>query len=235
MKCEGKTMKKVLTTIMLLSLAGGALADNNLIRAKANEIGLQEVEISDSPLAGIKTVIAQQGIMYMSEDGKYILQGNLYELTDRGPVDLSGKLLFSKVENLKDEMIIYPAKNEKYVVTVFMDITCHYCHLLFEQVKEYNEKGITLRFLAFPRNGTESKTAQQMEAIWTAKDRNLALNDAENGKLPSELKTANLVKKHYNLGVQYGVRGTPSIVLPNGELLGGYLKPDALLEVLQEQ
>ena len=46
-------------------------------------------------------------------------------------------------------MIIYPAKNEKYVVTVFMDITCHYCHILHQQVKEYNDLGITVRYLAF--------------------------------------------------------------------------------------
>lgn len=44
---------------------------------------------------------------------------------------------------------MYPAKNEKYVVVV-MD-SCHYLHLLHQQVSEYNKLGITVRYLAFPR------------------------------------------------------------------------------------
>lgn len=67
-------------------------------------------------------------------------------------------------------MIVYPAEKEKYVITVFMDITCHYCHLLHQKIKEYNELGITVRYLAFPRAGLNSNTAKQMEAIWTSRD-----------------------------------------------------------------
>ena len=58
-------------------------------------------------------------------------------------------------------MIVYPAKNEKHVVTVFMDITCHYCHLLHQQLKEYNDLGIAVRYLAFPRAGMNNQTAKQ--------------------------------------------------------------------------
>ena len=130
-------------------------------------------------------------------------------------------------------MIIYPAKNEKYVVTVFMDITCHYCHILHQQLKEYNDLGITVRYLAFPRGGM-NETARQMEAIWTSKDPVFALNEAEKGNLPKELKAPNIVKRHYDLGVQLGVQGTPSIVTSTGELIGGYLKPKDLLAALKE-
>ena len=79
-----------------------------------------------------------------------------------------------------------------------------------------------------------NETARQMEAIWTAKDPVFALNEAEKGNLPKELKTPNIVKKQYDLGVQLGVKGTPSIVTSTGEMLGGYLKPQDLLTVLQE-
>ena len=151
----------------------------------------------------------------------------------KGPVDVASKFLADKVNALKNEMIVYPAKNEKHVVTVFMDITCHYCHLLHQQIKEYNDLGITIRYLAFPRAGM-NETARQMEAIWTAKDPVFALNEAEKGNLPKELKTPNIVKKHYDLGIQLGVKGTPSIVTSTGEMLGGYLKPQDLLAVLQE-
>ena len=225
-------MKKLLTAL-LITASATAMATDAEIKSKLQALGAKNIEVKDSPVKGLKTAVTDQGILYVSENGQYVLQGKMYELTNKGPVDVAGKLLADKVNVLKNEMIIYPAKNEKYVVTVFMDITCHYCHILHQQVKEYNDLGITVRYLAFPRAGM-NETARQMEAIWTAKDPVFALNEAEKGNLPKELKTPNIVKKQYDLGVQLGVKGTPSIVTSTGEMLGGYLKPQDLLTVLQE-
>ena len=225
-------MKKLLTAL-LISASATAMASDAEIKSKLQALGAKNIEVKDSPVKGLKTAVTDQGILYVSENGQYVLQGKMYELTNKGPVDVAGKLLADKVNALKNEMIIYPAKNEKYVVTVFMDITCHYCHILHQQVKEYNDLGITVRYLAFPRAGM-NETARQMEAIWTAKDPVFALNEAEKGNLPKELKTPNIVKRHYDLGVQLGVQGTPSIVTSTGELIGGYLKPKDLLAALKE-
>ncbi|OOF82299.1 bifunctional protein-disulfide isomerase/oxidoreductase DsbC [Rodentibacter ratti] len=226
-------MKKILTAL-LCAMAANAMADDLAIKSKLQALGAKNVEIKNSPISGIKTAVTGEGIIYVTEDGKYAFQGKLYELTNKGPVDVAGKLLMDKLNSYKNEMIVYPAKNEKYVVTVFMDITCHYCHLLHQQLKEYNDLGITVRYLAFPRNGMRSETAKQMEAIWTAKDPVFALNEAENGRPPKEVKTPNIVKKHYELGIQFGVTGTPSVITSSGEIIGGYLKPADLLAALKE-
>ena len=225
-------MKKLLTAL-LITASATAMATDAEIKSKLQALGAKNIEVKDSPVKGLKTAVTDQGILYVSENGQYVLQGKMYELTNKGPVDVAGKLLADKVNALKNEMIIYPAKNEKYVVTVFMDITCHYCHILHQQVKEYNDLGMTVRYLAFPRAGL-NETARQMEAIWTSKDPVFALNEAEKGNLPKELKTPNIVKRHYDLGVQLGVQGTPSIVTSTGELIGGYLKPKDLLAALKE-
>lgn len=226
-------MNKILTALSLVAVSSMALADDAAIINNLKKLGATQVEVKNSPMKGIKTVITDQGLLYASEDGKYMLQGKLFELTDKGPVDVSAQALMGVLESYKNEMIVYPAKNEKYIVTVFMDITCHYCHKLHEEMKGYNDLGITVRYLAFPRRGMD-KTAQQMESIFTAKDKVQALNDAEKGKLPTELKTPQIVKKHYDLGVQFGVRGTPAIVTSSGELIGGYLPPKDLLAALEE-
>lgn len=226
-------MNKILTALSLVAVSSMALADDAAIINNLKKLGATQVEVKNSPMKGIKTVITDQGLLYASEDGKYMLQGKLFELTDKGPVDVSAQALMGVLESYKNEMIVYPAKNEKHIVTVFMDITCHYCHKLHEEMKGYNDLGITVRYLAFPRRGMD-KTAQQMESIFTAKDKVQALNDAEMGKLPTELKTPQIVKKHYDLGVQFGVRGTPAIVTSSGELIGGYLPPKDLLAALEE-
>ena len=226
-------MKKIFTALLCVA-AANAMANDATIKSKLQSLGASNIDVKSSPISGIKTAVTDQGVLYVTDDGKYAFQGKLYELTNNGPVDVSGKILVDKLNSYKNEMIVYPAKNEKHVVTVFMDITCHYCHLLHQQLKEYNDLGITVRYLAFPRAGMNNQTAKQMEAIWTAKDPVFALNEAEKGNLPKEVKTPNVVKKHYELGAQFGVNGTPSIVTSTGELIGGYLKPADLLSALEE-
>ena len=226
-------MKKIITVLLCVA-AANAMANDATIKSKLQSLGASNIDVKSSPISGIKTAVTDQGVLYVTEDGKYAFQGKLYELTNNCPVNVAGKILVDKLNSYKNEMIVYPAKNEKHVVTVFMDITCHYCHLLHQQLKEYNDLGITVRYLAFPRAGMNNQTAKQMEAIWTAKDPVFALNEAEKGNLPKEVKTPNVVKKHYELGAQFGVNGTPSIVTSTGELIGGYLKPADLLSALEE-
>ena len=162
-----KNMKKTIS-LTLLALAAAAHADDAAITQKLHAFGLKTVEIGDSPVPGLRSVITEQGIFYATEDGKYYLQGDLVELGDNGPIDLSNRPLLPKLEALKDEMILFPAKNEKYAITVFFDSSCHYCQLLHKDIGALNERGITVRYLAFPRSGTGSKIARQMETVFSA-------------------------------------------------------------------
>lgn len=230
-------MKKTKIALLALSLfAGSAMADDASLKSSLEKIGATNVRLSESPLPGFRLATSNEGVVHISENGQYVVQGNfnVLELKNGKATDITHKTQMASLNALSNEMIIYPAKQEKHVVTVFMDITCHYCHILFENVKAYNEEGITLRFLAFPRAGVNTQTAKQMEAIWQAKDRMKALEDAEAGNLPKELKTPNLVKKHYELGIQFGVTGTPYMVTDKGEVIGGYVPAKELAKMLSE-
>ena len=230
-------MKKTKIALLALSLfAGSAMADDASLKSSLEKIGATNVRLSESPLPGFRLATSNEGVVHISENGQYVVQGNfnVLELKNGKATDITHKTQMASLNALSNEMIIYPAKQEKLVVTVFMDITCHYCHILFENVKSYNEEGITLRFLAFPRAGVNTQTAKQLEAIWQAKDRMKALEDAEAGNLPKELKTPNLVKKHYELGIQFGVTGTPYMVTDKGEVIGGYVPAKELAKMLSE-
>ena len=230
-------MKKTKIALLALSLfAGSAMADDASLKSSLEKMGATNVRLSESPLPGFRLATSNEGVVHISENGQYVVQGNfnVLELKNGKATDITHKAQMASLNALSNEMIIYPAKQEKHVVTVVMDITCHYCHILFENVKAYNEEGITLRFLAFPRAGVNTQTAKQMEAIWQAKDRMKALEDAEAGNLPKELKTPNLVKKHYELGIQFGVTGTPYMVTDKGEVIGGYVPAKELAKMLSE-
>ena len=85
-------MKKHALALLLALTATTALADNAQIIAELKKLGVKEVDVKPSPIAGVKTAVTDQGIVYVSDDGKYVLYGNLYQITDKGPVNLSSKL-----------------------------------------------------------------------------------------------------------------------------------------------
>lgn len=219
-------------------LALGALvsfhvqADEAFLKKQLTQLGATNIQISDSPLPNFKTAVTDQGVLQISENGQFIVQGEIYEVTKDGVANVTHKALLAELNKLEPEMIIYPAKQQKYMVTVFSDITCHYCQKLHTQLKEYNDLGITVRYLAFPRAGLNDDVSKQMEAIWAVKDRQFAIDQAFKGNLPKERKAVDLIRKHYELGVKFGVRGTPSMVTQDGTFLRGYLPPKDLLEVL---
>lgn len=229
-------MKKglLMFTLLAATLSGAAHADNAAIKQSLAKLGVQNTDIQPSPVAGMSTVLTDSGVLYVTDDGKHVIQGPMYDVGGAQPVNVTNALLVGKLNALEKEMIIYKAPQEKHVITVFTDITCGYCHKLHEEMSDYNALGITVRYLAFPRQGLQSQTEQDMKAIWCAKDRNKALDDAMAGKgVPTA--SCNLdISKHYTLGVQFGVNGTPAMVLSNGYVLPGYQGPKELKAFLDE-
>ncbi len=130
----------------------------------------------------------------------------MYDVSGAQPVNVTNQLLLGKLNALSNEMIVYKAPKEQHVITVFTDITCGYCHKLHEQMSDYNALGITVRYLAF-RARSAKPAEQDMKAIWCAKDRNKALDDAMNGKGVQPASCNVDIAKH-TLGVQMGVNGT---------------------------
>lgn len=108
-----------LTALSALTLSVNAMADDAAIHKNLKKLGAKQIEIKPSPIKGLKAVNTEEGMLYVSEDGKYVLQGKLFELTDKGPVDVTAKSLMGTLESYKNSMIVYPAKQEKHVVTVF--------------------------------------------------------------------------------------------------------------------
>lgn len=228
-------MKKSLMMLTLLAAFSSAVqADDAAIKQTLAKLGVQSTEIQPSPISGMKTVLTNSGVLYVTEDGKHMIQGPLYDVSGAQPINTTNSMLMTHLNALEKEMIVYKAANEKHVITVFTDITCGYCHKLHEQMADYNALGITVRYLAFPRQGMQSEAADNMKAIWCAKDRNKAFDDAMAGKGVKAASCDIDIADQYALGVQFGVSGTPAIVLSNGYVVPGYQGPQEMKTFLDE-
>ncbi|WP_158783953.1 bifunctional protein-disulfide isomerase/oxidoreductase DsbC [Pantoea sp. BAV 3049] len=230
-------MKKrhLLLSLLITAVTGFAHADDAAIQQSLKKLGLQQIEIQPSTLPGMKTVLTESGVLYITEDGKQFIQGPLYDVSGGQPVNVTNKLLEKKVDALSDQMIVYKAPKEQHVITVFTDITCGYCRKLHTQIADYNALGITVRYLAFPREGMNGQVAKDMKSVWCAADRRKAFDAAMKGEAVAPADCNIDLAQHYKLGILYGIQGTPAILLQNGMMIPGYQGPQEMKQMLDSQ
>jgi thiol:disulfide interchange protein DsbC len=87
----------------------------------------------------------------------------------------------------------------------------------------------------YPRTGPNTDSWAKAEQVWCSANRNEALTKA---KLGQDLKTPKScgdspVARDYAMGQKFDIKGTPAIVMNDGEMLGGYLSPMQLVQRLQ--
>jgi len=197
-----------------------------------------EVEhIGAAPLPGFREAIVGGQVVYVSDDGKYLFQGKLFDIAakkDLGEASMA-KLRAGLLETIPmSDRIVFAPPAAKHTVVVFTDIECGYCRKLHSEIAEYNKRGIAVQYLAFPRAGLGSEDFRKMVAVWCADDPRQALTDAKNDK-PVPMKTCtNPVTMHYNLGQRMGLEGTPMILATDGTQIAGYLPPDQLLAAMEK-
>ena len=124
---------------------------------------------------------------------------------------------------------MFAPEQVEYSVSIFTDVDCTYCRRLHAQIQDYLAHGIEVRYLLFPRGGPASSSWNTAEEVWCSADRANALTLAKLGRdFESSSCDATMVQNHYTMGQEVGLSGTPAIVLDDGELIAGYLPPDAL-------
>ncbi len=188
-----------------------------------------------SKLTGFYEVTLSGQVLYVSADGKYLVQGMVYDIANKRDLTeekKSGMRQTALAGVPKNRLISFPAKAEKHRVIVFTDIDCGYCRKLHQQIAEYNNLGITVDYLFFPRSGPNTPSFDKAVTVWCAADRNKAFTDAKAG-VEQEKKTCdNPIAEDFELGQKLGVNGTPMIVARDGSQIGGYLAPAQMLERL---
>jgi len=100
-------------------------------------------------------------------------------------------------------------------------------------VPELNERGIAVHYLAFPRAGMGSGAANTLQQVWCSDNRSEAMNQAKEGQtIAAEASCDNPVADQYALGQALGVQGTPAIILPDGQMVPGFVPPERLVAML---
>lgn len=198
--------------------------------------------VAATPIPGIFAIeLDSAETAFVTADGAYLISGDLYQpvpgkglvnVTDKGKGEQRSKA-FARMD--RSQLITFPAKGkEKSFLYVYTDVDCGYCRKMHQEITQLNDAGITVHYLAFPREGINSDTARKMEAVWCAKDRRKALTDSKQGIAvpPAPAICKSPVADQYRVGAAMGVRGTPAVYDPEGNQVGGYVAAAKLIEQL---
>lgn len=198
-----------------------------------------DLEFSDampSPIKGMYEVRVQGGpTLYVSENAEFFVAGDLFSIEPGKFVNIQEQarakeraVVMAKIDK-KDQIVFSPKGETKAVLHVFTDIDCGYCQKLHNEIQAINEKGIEIRYLAYPRSGPNSPSADKLATAWCAKDQQATLTKLKSRQaVPIKTCENNPVAAQFKLGGQIGVNGTPNMVTESGEMIGGYLPADQL-------
>lgn len=229
-----------LSVLLFMALVSGvvnAASESEITDKLTNMLGLDVETIADSPVPGLFQVSTNRGLFYVSENAQYLVQARIFNIDEgmRNETEVAlASLRLEGIEALAPSAITFKAKDEKYVISVFTDITCGYCRKFHQEIDELNDAGVTVRYLAFPRAGLNSPTYNDMVSVWCSDNPQKALTEAKSGENVVTASCENKVAEQYLLGQKLGVNGTPNIILPDGSLVPGYQPANMLVKTLAQ-
>lgn len=214
-------------------------ADPRAALVKLLPAGSKIDDLQPAPVPGMYEFVQGAEVSYLTADGKYFLDGNVYDMATRENLTealraRARQTLLSSVP--ESEMLIFSPKNPLYTITVFTDVDCQYCRRLHGDMAELNKLGIRVRYLFFPREGPNTESWRKAEVVWCSADRNEALTRAKAGVQLDMNKTCGPtpVAREYALGQSVGVHGTPAILTDKGEFISGYMPPREMLQEIKK-
>lgn len=195
-------------------------------------VGSAPDSLRDAPAPGMLEARWGSEFAYVTPDGRFMVYGDLLDLqtgeaiTERSRKSMRLDLLADLGE---DNMIRFVPDDARNVITVFTDIDCGYCRKLHREIGDYNKLGIGVQYVFYPRSGPGTESFRKAEAVWCAKDREASFTQAKAGEsVPGKGDCDNPVLREYQLGKEIGLRGTPLIVMPDGETVNGYVPASTL-------
>ena len=200
-------------------------------------IKVQDISFSDERNLYVINVGDIQPI-YMLPDGEHVILGDIFNISEGEAQSTTekDKDIFRKNKLITSnlETIDFLAKKEKYSLTVFTDVDCGFCRKFHNEIDQYKNLGISIKYLAFPRAGIDSESYTKMVSAWCSDQADLSITLLKDNKSIPSNSCENSVAEQFELGRTLGITGTPALITQSGKLLPGYVPAQELLMLLQK-
>lgn len=174
--------------------------------------------------------------LYLDYSKSYMIAGDVIRLKDRKNITDQRFQELNPVETARiplDDALLLGKADAKTKVLVFTDPHCPYCSKLHTEMKAAIEQRPDIAFLIklLPFKNTSKLPTQ---TILCNKSLEM-LDSAFAGKqLPPPLCETDQGEKNIQLAREIGIRSTPTLLLPNGQIAPGYKKVEDLIKLIDE-
>ncbi len=223
----------------------GACADcHKLTPEEASKIlaGMVDkvVSVQPSPVGGLWSVgiekDGQRVPVYIDFSKKFVISGQVIRLATREDVTDTIATGMSRVDvasiPLDNAIVVGNPKAPKRII-VFSDPDCHFCGMLHEESKKVVAKNPDIVFFVklYSRVNSAHTARKALSVICSGSEK--LLTDAYAGKpVPDPACKSTVVEDTYRLAEKLGIRGTPTMILPDGRIARGYRVADAIIALL---
>lgn len=221
---------------------------HDLSTAEANKI-LKQIDgevlsVTDAEVLGLWRVNMKMNgkiwPLYLDYAKTHLISGNVIQLETRENLTQSHYRELNPVDITTiplDDALLMGDPQAKTQVVVFTDPHCPYCSKLHQEIKKALEVrpdiAWQIKLLPFKKGSREA-----VETILCEKStkKSLELLDAAfNGRqLPPASCKNSSIDPTLKIAQDMGVRSTPTLVLPNGQIIPGYKELDPLLQLVDE-
>jgi thiol:disulfide interchange protein DsbC len=200
------------------------------------------VGVAPGPFRGVWEVdVLQDGKtypLYLDYSLKYLINGQFLRLADMANLT---RLRYKDLNRV--DVASIPVGNAirvgsgaaKKTVIVLSDPTCPYCVKLHGEIKKAAAKDPDVAFLVmpYPRNPGDAATYRKCQAVVCSKSEKL-LDDVYAGKaVPEADCKTDAVAETIRLAERLKIEGTPTMILPDGRMISGYMGAEEILELLR--
>lgn len=228
-------MRVTFFVLAAVFLAGPSFAGDRILQA-VHELDPKATvsSVTKSPLPGMSLVTLNNNVLLVSNDGRYVVQGDLFDLKEKRDIsdDARSAQRSAQLKTIPDaDRIVIKAPNQVADVVAFVDTECQYCRAMLSHLDSYTKAGITLELIAYPRAGYNTDAYRNAQAVWCSADRKSALLKVMlNNTLPPTGTCPDIIKKQLNLATDMSVPGTPALLDRDGRYIGGFLQPEEVLK-----
>jgi len=224
-----KLVVMMLSVLFVMSSVTSSANEEKVRKAlKQIEPNVLIQSIKPSKIAGLYEVVLGNEVYYVSDDGRYIFSGNIYDSdTQQNLTSIArGKIALKIMDKVGESgMIIYEPKKVRATLTVFTDVDCPYCRKFHEDMPQHLANGIRVRYVMFPLRGLDSNVYRKEVSVWCSKDRKKAFDLAKSGKGLKQTTCANPIADNLVLAQKLGINSTPTLMTDKGVLIPGYVPP----------
>jgi len=228
---------------------GGACADcHSLTSEEAVKIlgGMVDnvLSVSESPIGGLWLLEVEKGgkrgPIYIDFSKDFVISGQILQISSMANVTGSRTAALARVDTSTIPLagaLVVGKSTAKEKVIVFSDPDCHFCGKLHGELKRVVAKdpGVAFFVKLYSRNGNPA-SMRKATAVVCSKSEAL-LEEAYAGKeipaAPPSCKDTT-VEETARVAEKLTIRGTPTLILPDGKVVRGYRDAETLLKLIQD-